>query len=339
MNYHLFLRKSLVLTLLSVGILFNSCQSNNSSVKIGILISNLQSDYHKKVRDYFESKVKELGGEPLICSAEFDDKLQISQAQKCMDEGAKVLVVNPANLTTAAEIVRIAHHRKVKVIAFDGLILNCDLDYNMSFDVEMIGKLMAEYAVKIKPEGKYILLGGDKTGLNALLIKKGEMDVLKPYLESGKIQLLMNIFIEDWAQENVTHELKRYLDLTGNPPDVIIAANDGMSIGAIDALKEYGLEGKVIVTGQDARLESCRYLLKGYQTMTVYKSVKQIVFKTAEVAFKMAKNENILSNGVMNNGLKDIPTIFISPVSVDKNNIKSVVIADGFFKEEDLYRP
>ena len=329
--------KPLVFLIIVCSIFF-SC-SNGGKIKVGYLLPNMQSDRYKKEQVYFTEKIQELGGEAVVLSAEYDDKLQISQADELIAQGVKVLVVNSINQNTAAAIVRNAHLKNVKVIAYDRMIANCDLDYYLSFDNVKVGKLMAEYAVKMKPEGNYVLLGGDKADKNAIFVKNGQLEVLDPYIKSGKIKIVFNVFIEDWSGENAQFEMKKFLDLSGIVPDVILSSYDGMTTGAIESLKLYNLDGKVITTGQDAELAACRNIVAGKQTMTIYKPLKKLAYTAAELSVKMAKNQNISSevNSSIANGFKDVPAILLEPIVVDKDNLKSTVVADGLIKESDLY--
>ncbi len=331
--------KSLLKVVFVAGILFSlvSCQSQNK-VKIGFLFPNMVSDRYVKEKAYFSKKIGELGGEALIASADNDDQIQIQQAKELIDQGAKVLVVNSVNLNTAAAIVRNAHDKGVKVIAYDRLIRNCDLDYFLTFDNEKVGKLMADYVTKIKPDGNYILLGGDKGDQNAVWVKGGQRDALTPFINSGKIKIVYDNYIEDWSGDNARAEMKKYLDLSVQTPDAILSAFDGMSTGVIDLLKEYNLAGQVLITGQDAELAACRNIVKGYQAMTVYKSVRKLAEKAAELSVKLVKKESISeADKKINNGQIDVSTIFLDPVVVDKSNLKSTVIADGFQSEKEIY--
>lgn len=314
----------------------NSC-SNSNKIKIGYLIPNTEGDRYKKEQVYFHDKIASLGGEALSLSAEYDDKLQIKQADDLMAQGVKVLVINCVNQVTAAAIVRNAHEKNVKVIAYDRLISNCDLDYYLSFDNVEVGKQMAEYTVKLKPEGKYVLLGGDKADMNALLVKNGQLAVLEPYITSGKIKIVLNIFVEDWSGDNAAHEMKKFLELSGVVPDVILSSNDGMATGVVEVLKSFNLDGKVIITGQDAELEACRNIVKDKQTMTMYKPIMKLANTAAEISMKLARGEKI-SEAVASiyNGQKKVDAILLSPVVVDKNNLKTTVLADGLLKESDL---
>lgn len=315
-----------------------SC-SNQQKVKVGFLFSTFTIDRYNKEKQYFIAKIQELGGEALIASAENNDQLQIQQASDLIKQGVKVLVVSSVNLNTAAAIVRNAHDKGVKVIAYDRLINNCDLDYYLSFDNEKVGKLMGDYVTRIKPYGKYILVGGDKADQNAIWVKSGQKAALAPYLKTDGIQVVYDTYIEGWTDDNARVEMKKYLDLSESVPDVILASNDGMATSIIELLKERYLAGKVLITGQDAELEACRNIVKGYQTMTVYKSVKQLAVKAAEVSIKLAKNEKITEiSKTVNNGLKDVPSVLLDPIAVDKNNLKSTVIAEGFQSEGEVYK-
>ena len=305
--------------------------------KIGFLIPNLLQKRYVTEKDLFAQKVSELGGTAIILSANNDDMMQIKQASEMIDQGVKVLVVNSVNANTAAAIVRIAHKENVPVIAYDRLIRNCDLDYFLSFDNEKVGQLMAEYMIKLKPTGKYILLGGDKRDQNAIWVKNGQLKTLEPLIKSNAISIVYDTYIEDWSGENAKVEIRKYLELSADKPDVILSSYDGMSTSVIDLLTEFHLNKIIDVTGQDAEIDACRNIVKENQVMTVYKSLKNLANKAAELSMKIAGKVKIEDEFVqINNGKVDMPSILLNPIVVDKNNIKSTIVADGFFTEAEI---
>jgi D-xylose transport system substrate-binding protein len=323
------------LVLLSILSILISCSKEDK--KIGFLFPNMVSGRYIKEKEAFIKRVKELGGTPLVMTADYDDNLQIKQANELISQGAKVLVVNPINGNTAAAIIREAHKNNVKVIAYDRLVKNCDLDYFISFDNEKVGRLMAEYVLRTKPEGNYILLGGDKSDQNAIWVKNGQTTALAPYIASGKIKVIYNVFVEDWSGENAKFEMKTFFNLSPENPDVILSSYDGMTTSAIEVLKEQGLQGKVLITGQDAELDACRNIVKGNQVMTIYKPVNNLAIKAAELAYNIALGQKIETNAKTPNGEKDVPSVFLEPIVVDKDNIKSKIIADGFHSEKEIF--
>jgi D-xylose transport system substrate-binding protein len=266
--------------------------------------------------------------------------LQIRQADEMIAQGAKVLVINPVNFNTAAEIIRKAHKNNVKVIAYDRIIRNCNLDFYLSFNNEKVGNMMANYVVSLKPEGKYMILSGDKSDQNAIWVKNGVVKVLDPFIKNGKIKVVYDVFVEAWSAENANHEVKQYINLTsGELPDVIISSSDGISAGVVDALVEYDVAGTVLVTGQNADLKACQNIVNGAQIMTVYKPFKKLAYKAAELAIKMANGEIISENTTTTfNGVKDVTTLLFEPILIDKSNLRATVIADGFLTESDVFK-
>jgi D-xylose transport system substrate-binding protein len=329
----------IICVLIMFSTVFFSCKSGNgSTIKIGILFPNKTSNRYFKEQQYFTDKIGELKGECLFAFGDNNDQLQIQQAHELIEKGAQVLIVNSVNQNTAAAIVREAHDNNIPVIAYDRIISNCDLDCIITFDNEKVGQLMASYMLKVKPEGNYVLLGGDKTDRNAVYVKNGIMKELQPQIASGKIKIVYDVFIEEWSKDNAYMNTLKYLQCSVIQPDVIISSFDGMSAGAIKALAEYNLDGTVLLSGQDAELEACRNIVKGKQSMTVYKPVKTLAYQSAEMAVNLAKGKSLPKTSLsVNNGFRDVPAYYIDPIGVDINNIKSTIISDGYQKEEDIY--
>jgi D-xylose transport system substrate-binding protein len=116
-------------------------------------------------------------------------------------------------------------------------------------------------------------------------------------------------------------------------------SNDGLAGGAIQALSEQKLAGRVVVTGQDAELAACQRVVAGSQSMTVYKPIHALAARGAEVAILLARKEPVPdATRTLGNGFKDVPAILIAPVAVDRDNLAGTVIADGFHTLADVYR-
>src|SRR5215203_5584865 len=121
----------------------------------------------------------------------------------------------------------------------------------------------------------------------------------------------------------------------GRNLDAVVVSNDGTAGGAIQALLEEGLAGKVLVTGQDAELAACQRILRGTQSMTVYKPLKNLATLAAQVAVDVAKGRKPATTSTADNGAKQVPSIFEKVVLVDKENLMTTVVADGFHKASD----
>ena len=312
-----------------------SCDSSKRP-EIGFLLPNLTDARYPKDRDYFVEKVNQLGGKVEIGDAQNDPYLQEKQAQQMVKNGAVVLVICPVNQNLAASIVRFASEHRVKIIAYERLIQNCNLDYFITFDNYNVGRQQANYAIN-KKLGNYVLMEGDKRDKNAELIKMGQMAVINPLVESGKIKIIYNVFIEDWNESNAYMEMCKVLQLSGEKIDVVLSANDGMAGGIIKALENNQPDYPFIITGLDADLDACRRIIKGKQSMTVYKSFKKQARITAELAVKIAKGEPFKdANETIWNGMNKIQTISLQSIVVDSTNMVKTIVGDGIYSENDV---
>jgi D-xylose transport system substrate-binding protein len=311
-----------------------------NKVKIGLSLDTLKEERWQHDRDLFVKECEDKGAEVLVQAANNDDTRQISQAENLLTEGVQVLVVVPHNGKVAATIVDSAHKAGVKVVAYDRLIRDCDLDYYVAFDAPKIGELQAQYLVKRRPKGNYILIEGAPTDNNAALLRDGQMKVLKPYLDSGVIKLVTDQWANDWSPIEALKIMENALTRNNNQVDAVLVSNDGMAGGVVQALAEQGLAGKVPVTGQDGDMAACQRIVAGTQSMTIYKPLRKEATEAADLALGLARNEN--PDGArfvtVNNGKKDVPSLLLAPVIVDQHNLDKTIIADGFQKKEDVYK-
>lgn len=308
-------------------------------VTIGLSLDTVREERWQRDRDEFVRRAEELGAKVLVQVANNNDALQNSQCENLLTQGAQVLVVAPHNSRSAATIVETAHRGHVPVIAYDRLIENADVDLYMSFDNLRVGVMQAEYAVEKCPKGSYVLIAGAPTDNNAHLYRQGQLQVLEPYVERGDIKIVADPWANDWQPREALQIMENALTRNQNKIDAVVVSNDGLAGGAIQALAEQKLAGKVIVTGQDAELSACQRILAGTQSMTVYKPIRALASRAAEVAVGLARGEPApAATGALPNGFKDVPCILIAPIVVDKDNVASTVVADGFHALEDVYR-
>jgi D-xylose transport system substrate-binding protein len=318
-------------------LLINSCQTKDDKVLVGFLFSDFNSPRWERESILFKEKITELGGETIIAVAGGDEVKQYNQAQEFINQGVDVIVIAASNANTAAAIVRDAHKNGIEVIAYDGLILNTDLDYLVGFDLEKVGELQADYVFKKNPTGNYVILNGDKIHSAAVEMNNGALKVLKSSIESQKISLIYNGWIENWSSINAQFHIEKIVEFSGIKIDAIIAANDGIAGGVAKVLIEKGLEGQITLTGQDGDIDACNRILKGEQTMTVYKSSRLIAHSTAELAYKVAQDQKTEGLKYRFNGRLDVPSLLLDPISVDKSNLESTIVADGIYTMAEIF--
>ena len=331
---------SLLLLLLGSGCgQKRAADSPTDAVLIGFSMDTLKEERWQRDRDLFVARAAELGARVLVQAANSNDVLQAQQSENLLTQGVKVLVVAAHNGKAAASIVEAAHQAGVPVIAYDRLIENCDLDLYMSFDGERVGELQAEYLLQRVPKGRYVLIAGAPTDPNAHLFRKGQMNVLQPAVDRGDVTIVADQWAREWLPVESLKIMENALTRAHNQVDAVLASNDGTAGGAIQALAEQNLAGKVPVTGQDAELAACQRIVAGTQSMTVYKPLRVLARTAAEVAVRMARREPIgVPTAPVANGKIDVPSVLVECISVDRDNLMQAVIDDDFHKREDVYR-
>ena len=238
-------------------------------VYIGFSMDTLKEERWQRDKALVEARAKEVGAQLDVQVANSDDAVQTKQCDNMLTKGVDVLIVAPHNGEIAASIVENAHSKGVPVISYDRLIRNSEPDLYVSHQVEKMGEMQGKYALDHVPKGNYILIGGAPTDNNAMLLRKGQMNVLQPAKERGDIQIISDQFAKDWRADEALRLTEDAITRTNGNIQAVVASNDGTAGGAISALEARGLARKVLVTGQDAQLDAVQRIAKGSQTMTI----------------------------------------------------------------------
>ncbi|MGQ1890678.1 D-xylose ABC transporter substrate-binding protein [Thermophagus sp. OGC60D27] len=310
----------------------------NNKPKIGFLMDTISLDRWEKDKELFEEQVEKMDGIPLVRVANGDSPTQIDQATQLLYDGVDVLVVIPVDLHASRDIVKMAHKNDVPVISYDRMIRDCNVDYYVSTDNIHIGEQQASYLSRMAPSGNYALLGGSTKDYNATLLHLGWMNVLQPLIEKGDINLVLDEYVKEWNAKDAFSIMDSFLSKTNTPLDVIIAGNDDLAAGAIQALRQHNLTKKVLVAGQDAELEAIRNIVAGDQTITIFKPIDALVSTAVNMAMKLAEDEPINTNVTVNNGFKLVPAVLLSSQVVNRQNIKLTVVSEGYLEEGDIYK-
>jgi len=311
----------------------------NKKVKIGFAMATVKEERWQRYRVAFEDHCKKMNVECVITVADNKADKQANDVENLLTQGIDVLVIAPQDATQAASMVEKAKAQNVPVISYDRLINSDKLDLYISHQVPVIGRKIAEYALQKEPEGNYVMVYGASTDNNAVIMKKEQLAVLQPAIDSGKIKIVADNFITDWKPEEALKMAENALTQNSDNVKAFVVSNDGMAGGVIAALEKRGLAGKILVTGQDAQKDALQRIAEGKQTMTVYKPIIPLASGAVEAAIKLAKKEKLTdAKPFMNDTLKkEIPAILLEVTVVDKDNLLTTVIKDGYVTFEDVY--
>ena len=310
-------------------------------IKIGLSLDTLKEARWAKDRDAFLARAKELGAQVTVLSANSDDTRQVADVESLITSKVDVIVIVPHDGKAMAKGVEVAGRAGIPVIAYDRIISDSALDLYMTFDNEHVGELQAKYILEKLKDGpkpiKLVRIYGSKTDNNAILFKNGQDKALKDAIASGAVVVVHEDWADDWKPENAKRIMNAAITKHGHGIDAVLASNDGTAGGAIQALREEGLAGKVIVTGQDAELVAVQRIVGGEQSMSIYKPVQALAKRAAEVAVALATGKPVIAKAELNNGKREVPTILLDVVTVTKENVDSTVVKDGFHTRQEIY--
>ena len=301
-----------------------------SALKIGFLMDSLKVERWQTDLDNFQKRAKELGASVLVETAEGNDDLQWEQAQKLLDSGISALVLVAHDTEKAVRIVTAAKAKQVPLLCYERLVRSSDVKFFVGIDATAIGSLQASTLAKLAPKGNYVLIAGSPSDFNAKILHDAQMVVLKPLVDRGDIKIAADFWTKDWSPSEAYAHMSEAIASTKGDIAAVVASNDGTAGGAIQALEEHKLAGKVLVSGQDADLAAIIRILDGTQTMTVYRTLGIQAREAAEAAVGLTKGGPVNHNSLIPAGGKLIPGILVPPVLVTKDNVMQTVIKDGF---------
>jgi len=281
---------------------------------------------------------KAAGVSARVVNAQGDPQKQKTQADQCIADGAKVLIIAPIDSGSAAAIEKAAAAKGVKSIDYDRQVEGGKAVLYASFDGHTVGVLQGKAVangLKGKKGAVVAELNGGQEDANSFLFKGGYDSVLKPLYKSGALKAGPDQFVPGWDNQKAGTIFEQMLVKTANKIDGVAAANDGIANAVVVALKAHKLK-PIPLSGQDASTQGVQNIISGWQTMTVFKDVRQLAAAAAKAAVAIVKGQKVPTTGtVKTKGRSTEPAYLIAPQSITKANYK-LLFTSGFLKKGDV---
>ncbi|WAM31496.1 sugar ABC transporter substrate-binding protein [Caldicellulosiruptor naganoensis] len=317
---------------------YKSKKQQRPPIKIGFAMSTLKEERWFFDRKYLIDAAKKKGFEVEWTNANENDSTQFQQVKYLLTKDIDVLIIVPSSFDGAKKSIELAKQKNIPVICYDRIAMNADIDAYVSFDNVEVGRIMAKHLLKKVSQGNYVFILGNPKDYNTFLIRQGYKSVLDPYIQKGKIHILLEDYCYKWKKEYAYEYIAKLLQ-AGKKIDAILAENDSLAEGAISALAEKKLAGKIPVVGQDAELPACKRVVSGLQSMTVYKPVKRLADLTVKIVEQLVKNGTLpYTKTYFNNGYKMVPAYYIKPIEVTRENIIATIVKDKYHTYEEIFK-
>lgn len=310
-------------------------EQEEEKIQIGMSFDSFVIERWQRDRDIFVSVAKELGAEVNVQNANGDVEEQKKQIDYFIQKGMDVIVIICIDSDSLQDSVKKAQDAGIKIIAYDRLIVDADVDLYISFDNAMVGTMMAEALIdEGLAGGKVVMLGGSPTDNNVPIVEGAFRKVMK----DNQVTILASTHAEGWKAEKASNYIYENPLVIANT-DAIMCGNDDLATQVVRALSEKRKAGSILVVGQDADLAACQRIVEGTQVMTVYKPVEKLAARAAEAAVALAQEGEVSGDDVtmITNGGYEIPYIGLEPIPVNRDNIDEVIIGSGFHLKEDVY--
>lgn len=349
--------KKFIFVLLALVVLAVSVPVFAEGELIGVAMPTNSLQRWNQDGNNMKTQLEKAGYKVILEFANNDVALQISQLENMILNDVKLLVVASIDGGALGDVLKTAKDNGIPVIAYDRLITGTEyVDYYTSFDNYRVGKFQGDYIVKAldleNAAGPFNIefFGGSPDDNNAHLFYQGAIDVLQPYLDSGKLvcpsgQIDFNtVAILGWgtddAQARMDNLINSYYSGGETKLDVVLSPNDSLALGIANSLKAAGftLDNWPIITGQDCDIPNTINLIQGYQSMSVFKDTRTLAERTVKMASQILNGEEVEVNNTTDydNGVKVVPSYLCDPVVVDKSNYKEMLIDSGYYTEDQI---
>jgi len=318
--------------------------------KVGVILPDTTSSTRYTLYDapLLKSALSKAGLSPDVQNAQGDKNKFASIAQNMIGAGSKVLIIDSIDAASGAGVEKQADQAGVKVIDYDRVNLGGTAPYYVSFDNEDVGKLQAQTLIDcltaqgIDKPNIIMMNGGTDVDNNAVLFQKGAHEVLDPLVAAGKATITQEATVKGWLVENAAPAFQGALTAAGGTVDGVVAANDDIANAVIGVLKSSGLNGHVVVTGQDAGVEGLQNIITGQQSMTVFKNVTLEATAASQLAIVLAQGKDPADAGLTLSAFDDpqapghqLQALLLPAQVITQANISDVIDA-GALKADEI---
>jgi len=256
-----------------------------------------------------EAEAKALGGITLVVSdGQNQTPKQTADIEAAIIKGVNGIIISPIDTVAMAPVLQQAVDAKVPVITIDrrvdgvpGIVAHIGADNVKGGEAQ--GNLIA----KMFPNGaKIVNLQGQPGSSPAIDRNKGVHNALDGM--SDKYEFVAEQ-TANFAREEGASVTEAILAGLGSPPDVIVAANDDMALGALQVTQEQGLDIPII--GFDALPEALASVRDGGLAATIEQFPGGQSRGATQAMVKLLRE-----------GTKPDPLILLTPIAITKDNIK-----------------
>ena len=281
------------------------------TVKIGVTLYDQYDTFISEMMGWFTASATALEEETgtainlEIVDAAGSQTTQNEQVKSLIEKGCDVICVNLVDRTEPTTITDLAEKNDVPVIFFNRELVAEDLErwselYYVGADASESGRLEGELAADAFKNDSTMDKNGD--GICQYVVLEGEAGhqdsivrteySVNTMVEQGVETEKLGYAMANWNRAQAQTKTAAMLTQFGGEIELIMANNDDMALGAIDALKASGMskENWPVVVGIDGTSGGLDAVRNGEMLGTVYNDKEGQAKEMLNLAFALATN-------------------------------------------------
>ncbi|MGL4964720.1 MAG: substrate-binding domain-containing protein [Inquilinus sp.] len=266
---------------------------------------------------FFVHMMKELKAEAQklgVASVESDGQnsapKQTADVEAALVQKVDGIVISPIDVNAMAPVLTEAVEAEVPVVTIDRRVTGVDgILAHVGADNVLGGEAQAKWLMESYPNGATIVnLQGQPGASPAIDRNKGVHNVLDAHKDKYKFVAEQTA---NFARDQGLSITESILAGLSTPPDVIVAANDDMALGALEAVRGRNLQDKIKIIGFDALPEALGSIRDGGLAGTIEQFPGGQSRKAVEVLVDYLKTEK----------KPDPSLILLTPIAITKANL------------------
>ena len=338
-------------------------QTGGETKTVGIAMPTQSLERWNRDGAYLDEQFKAAGYNTIVTYSDNKNDQQVNDIQNMISQGVDLLIIAAIDGNGLNTVMNDAGAAGIPVIAYDRLIMNDNSSYYVSFDNYTVGKLQGEFvrdALDLdNAAGPFNMefTAGDPADNNAGYFFNGAFDVLKPYIDSGKVvvpsgQTAFDAVATDQWQTDVALDRAQNVLASyytgGTKLDAWLCSNDSTSLGVTQAItQDYAGGNAVVITGQDGDVANLRNIKDGKQSMTVYKAVANEAVVTLDLAKAILSGSTVDGSLISASGWgfecaydtdsyettpgNKCPSFLLVPDVVTADNMEEKLVTPGYY--------
>jgi D-xylose transport system substrate-binding protein len=313
-------------------------ESGSADCHVGVAWATFQEErYGLRDEPGIQGVLEEAGAQYTGNGADNNADTQASNIEALLAADIDVLVLNSVDPVSVIPSLEAALDEGIPVIAYDRELESSDALF-MTHDNVGVGRMIAEAVTAAQPTGNYAIIKGQEGQTNPEFLREGMAEVIDPLIDAGDITIVGELYTDEWLPDNAKTNMENILSDNDNDVQAVLAQNDGMAGGAIEALDDQGLAGEVAVGGQDGDVAAINRVALGTQVVSVLKDATELGQAAGRAALELCEDPDIanVTDAVETETTGGLPgyAVLLDPLPITRDNLQAALDLDWLTEEE-----